>query len=331
MPAFNPSVQRLGTVCIITDDNHKNIATIGTITQKYLSTRSKREQHDKIVSKLKQNLQALMTQLRWIANQPSCMRLFRISSNLLPMYDHPEYNHPYTDFVVSTMVKSSLRRAGDFCREHDIRIAMHPDQYCVINSDKPDVVRKSLNVLYMHEHIITCMGYGQQRQDCTVNIHLNGKTDTVPVEDMSPALRNVLTFENDERTGTVERCLDVCNKYDFPVLYDIHHDWCSRGDYSTSDSSSELLGDVLATWQGARPLFHVSQPTEAVWSCDNTLPDMNSILQTGNNPRDAWKHSDYITNEKLVDIVREMLILGDIEVEAKAKNHAVSALHRKLN
>lgn len=330
MSSFNQNIKRLGTVCIITDDNHKNIATIGKLTQTSLKAVSKVEQYKRIVSKLKQNLSALQTQLKWIATQPAGMRLFRISSNLLPMHDHPELSHPYQDSDVLLMVNNALGRIGVFCRNNDIRIATHPDQFCIINSHNPEVVDNALHILRSHQFIAEAMGYGGKFQDFTINIHLNGRTDTLPIEDMDNTLKRMITFENDEKKGTTERVLDVCNRYGLTCLYDIHHDWCNRGDYSVSDSSSKLLQDVIATWRGVRPLFHISQPTEDVWSCNNTLPCRDDIVSRFNKSA-PYKHSDYISNTPLIGIVCHMHELGDIEVEAKTKNHAVLQLFNQIN
>jgi UV DNA damage endonuclease len=121
------------------------------------------------------------------------------------------------------------------------------------------------------------------------------------------AIQNRLYLENDDTTYNVEEVLSVCKLVNRPVVLDFHHDRC----LPSSKETKAYMGDIVATWHGARPKFHLSS------SKDDT-----KIIKS---------HHDYIM---LDDFNRVIDIIGDLEcdimIEAKQKDLAIFKLRKDM-
>ncbi|AAQ17773.1 hypothetical protein Aeh1ORF111c [Aeromonas phage Aeh1] len=261
----------------------------------------------KLADKVNDNLQALENLVLRVAKLPQNRRMLRVTSDLLPLFTHPKYGKLYED--LNKRITYKLALIGDVAQRYGIRLSMHPSQYTVVNSDKPEVVDAALIDLEMHtfilKHLLVPMGEG------IINIHLNGKTDIIPVERMSDHLKSYLTFENDEKTGTLTRTLEVCEKYGFPLVFDIHHHRCNKTDGGILLRGTDPLAHrILGTWIGrkCRAKMHVSQSRGT------------------DNFRDLCAHSDMITEYAIEEVLSTYIRSWDIMVEAKFKNVAAAKL-----
>jgi UV damage endonuclease UvdE len=319
---FNFNIKRLGFACMISDE--KGIQDvkykIGTLTQKKMFTLSESIQYEKLTNKVKENIVALNNQIFFVSSLPIEDRMFRISSSLLPMYDHPTLYKLYDESLLF-FLKKELSRIGMFAKEKDIRLSMHPDQFCVLNSENIEVIKKSIICMEKHADIVDMLGFGIEFQDFKVNIHLNGRTDILPMEDMSETIKKCMTLENDEKKGTINRVLEVCQKYELAMVFDIHHHWCNtEGEYLSWEN--DIIKDIRNTWKGVRPTMHLSQSIERLWSKNNELPNMKEIVKEHKRGK-TFAHSQFIDNIKLVEYMLPYNELFDIMIEAKMKNQAV--------
>ena len=327
----NSQQKRIGTVCMTGTFNDGKFkaykdTTIGTITQRSMLnicnvdviddlTSEHIQQHKqalqaKLLSKVKQNLQALRNQLQHIASLPIDCRLFRISSNLLPLFDHPMFSKLY-DQAMLAVVDVGLLKAKNIIDFYDIRVCTHPDQFVVVNSTTESVRVKSYTTLYYHKFFMERLTTSDQT---SINIHLNGNLDHLPELDngLYADLIPWLSFENEDKngklfTGSTINTLEVCERYNIKMLFDLHHHLALEGEHLPFNSN--LIQRIVDTWQGVRPLMHLSQGRET--STDR-------------------KHSDYIDNDCLVVYAREFLKVADLELECKAKGSAVSMFYNAV-
>lgn len=271
--------------------------------------------HDKVVSKVKQNLNALYTQLQHVAKMPTDCHMFRISSNLLPMFDHPQYKMLYNGYLLK-IVQVGLARCKKLIDEYSIIVTCHPDKFSVINSDKESVRLKSFVTLEYHRYFMEQLTTWDK--SC-INVHINGKLDHTPEFDkgLYPELRKWLSCENDDvilHAGVLPT-LTYCNKYNIKMVYDLHHDFCENRGQGYSIDDERTLASIINTWQGHTPIFHVSDSRDPLESTHKKLSP----------------HSDYINCEKVIGRTKELLEFANIEVEAKAKNRAISRLYKNIN
>ena len=338
---------KLGTCCQILDDNGKQYKNtiIGTVQQsaldkliaqgrfadhKVVTTNPPQRMlvletdkaafkrcHDKVTSKVKQNLNALYEQLQHVSKMPSACHMFRISSNLLPMFDHPQYNMLYNDYLLS-IVKAGLARCKKLIDKHNIIVTCHPDQYNIINSDKDHVRVNSFRTLEYHRYFMEQLTTFDQ--SC-INVHVTGKLDHSPELDRGeyPELCKWLSIENDDTNTNagVLATLEFCDKYNLKMVYDIHHDYCENLGNLVADDD-RIMASVITTWNSQTPIFHVSDSRDSV--------PVEEYM-----PRRLSPHSDYIDCDKAIQRTKGLLEFAHVEVEAKAKNNAVSRLYCDLS
>jgi UV DNA damage endonuclease len=257
----------------------------------------------------------------WINNCNNCysvitrlysenIKLFRVSSNLLPLYDLvPEllYN--------SESVKNILYKIGSFVKSHNMRLTTHPDQFVVISSDKQDVINKSIKMLNHHAWVMDQMGLDLSAF-YAINIHggTKGNITTLisSIKSLSDNVKQRLTLENDERSYNVKDLYKVYEETGIPICWDSHHHAFNNADLS----SEEALDLCKLTWGDIKQLTHLS----------NTDP-----LFVNGSFTERRKHSDY------VHYIPECQRLGnnqnelDIEFEFKMKNLAIFKAIKDFN
>lgn len=230
------------------------------------------------------------------------IKVFRVSSSLLPLYDClPNVLHE------SQEVKSLLGSIGKFILENKMRLTTHPDQFVVLSSNKNEVIQNSINMLHHHGWV-----FDQMELPATpyyaINIHGGTKGNTSilvqSVNKLSESTKKRLTLENDERSYNVVDLVKVFEETGVPICWDSHHHIFNDGGLT----STEALEMSKKTWGEIKPLTHLS----------NTSPDLVNGSFT-----DRRKHSDYvhyIPDHQMNDNNDDKI---DIEFEFKMKNLAI--------
>ncbi|MGF7034981.1 UV DNA damage endonuclease [Paenibacillus mucilaginosus] len=268
-----------------------------TFTYKLFSQRPREEAMQRAIEVGRKNLEATRRILYY--NAAHGIRLFRLSSSLIPLATHPEVL-----IDVAEVYKKELAELGGFARLHDIRLSMHPNQFTLLNGKDP-VVEAAIRDLEYHAALLDGMGLDDS---AVINIHVGGvygdkasamerlyeKFPEVP----APVAAR-MTFENDDKTYTLLETLEVCERLGRPMMLDLHHDWCNPSGTEPLD----VLGRIRATWGGRPMKIHVSSPKEE---------------------KDFRSHADYINPEPLAAFLRGCREAGleriDVMVEAKMKD-----------
>jgi UV DNA damage endonuclease len=240
-----------------------------------------------------------------------CARLgisaFRISSQLFPLATHPVSGYALEQLVDGGEVIRRLVEAGQVARQHGIRLSLHPDQFVVLNSVRPDVVSSALTELEWQARIATVVGadviclHGGSTAggwDAAIDRLIAG------IERLSPAVTSRLALENDDRCFPIVELLPVSLATGIPLVLDAHHHRVLDAGLTLEDATDW----ALATWGDREPHFHISSP-RAGWG--------------GGDPR---PHADFIDPR---DVPRYWLELArplTVDVEAKAKERAVLRL-----
>ena len=302
-----------------------------TTTLRWLNSASVEAAAAKLLELVEHNLDAQLRLLAYVAELPPTLRMVRLSSDLLPLYSHPQVAEFYRNPNVQADLQTRLGAIGAFARSADIRLSFHPDQYCVLGSDRPDVVENSLAEFEYHADMIRMMGYGQRFQDFKCNVHIAGRLGAAGVRAVWPRLsqeaRNVITFENDEKTYGVDDCLGLADLA--PVLLDIHHCWIHENDYIAHDDPR--LAPIIASWRGVRPVMHYSQPPERLQELGFTAQQKLEIpaLLEQVNKRDLYQHSERMWNDWTNRYALGFMGDFDIMFEAKHKNLATLDFYQR--
>ena len=233
----------------------------------------------------------------------SGIKVFRLSSNLFPLFDIVDKNCWDNDDI-----KTTLKKIGHFISMHQMRISVHPGQFCVLSSDSDRVVDNAVTELAMHAWFFDQMGLDES-PFYAINIH-GGKADRTSqlierIESLPSNIRSRLTLENDENCYSLADLVPVHERTGTSLVFDSHHHVFNEGGLSMSDAHNL----ACATWTGGiKPLQHIS----------NTSPDVMDGSFT-----ERRKHSDMIhyVPEPQLAALRDDTI--DVDVEAKHKNLSV--------
>lgn len=278
-----------------------------TFTYKLFSERPREEAMQRAIDIGRKNLQA--TQRILYYNAAHGIRLFRLSSSLIPLATHPDVR-----IDVAAEYKDELRQLGDFAKAHDMRLSMHPNQFTLLNG-KDSVVQAAIEDLNYHAAILDGMGLDNT---AIINIHVGGvygdkAAATEKLYSNMPLVPahvlDRLTFENDDKTYTLSETLAVCQRVKRPCMLDLHHDWCNPSE----QTPLELLPDIAETWGELPMKIHVSSPK---------------------SDKEFRSHADYIEPEQILAFLKSCKEHGleriDVMIEAKVKDLALFKLAEDL-
>jgi len=287
---------KLGLVCITVSDKVR----YKTTTRKRLLTLEPAEQKRVLQALYIENLGRLSGAIDFC--QAHSIRLYRLSSNTFPFAD---------DVIgedVLTEIAEGLRQVGHRANALGIRLVLHPDQFVVLNSDRPDVIKNSIKVLATHARVFDLMGLPRSNW-ALMNIH-GGKGDRPErlinvIRDLPDPIRLRLTLENDEYTYSAAELLKVCHDAEVPMVFDAHHHVVHEKLESYEDPSvAEMLAAARTTW---------------------TIPEWQLVhISNGQDFFQDRKHSGLI-----FDMPSAYRNAPWIEIEAKLKEEAIARVQEQ--
>lgn len=251
------------------------------------------------------NLQDCLRILRY--NLRKNITVYRMSSDMFPWFTHYEFNElPRFDRITTL-----LQEIGTFVMENNMRVGFHPGPFCIISSEKEDVVMRSIDELNKHAQMLDMMGLPANNY-YSINIHLNSTKPTLEASAMrfcgnfyllSDSCKARLTVENDDKPAqfTVKHLYDYVHKVvGIPIVADSLHWKCHPGDMSWEDT----LRLAVSTWEAknTKPLCHHSNSRKL-------FEDKASTLQS---------HTDYFY-EPFESFDMDV----DVELECKLKDVAL--------
>lgn len=257
------------------------------------------------------NLDGLMEMLRW--NLEQGIHFLRISSDVVPFASHAAFPYDWRRRFENRFAE--IRR---FVEENGVRLSMHPGQYTVLNSNRPDVVDSAVEELEYHASFLEAVA----PRDGTMTLHVGGAYGDKPsamerfkqnVERLSLRARGRLTIENDDKVYHLDDVLPLCEELGLPLVFDYFHHQCHFAGASYDEGLTGRLERVVATWKGAVPKFHLSS----------------------RKPGSRTSHADYVLAEDLDAFLGVMELVGgpepfDLMLEAKYKDRAVLELMHYL-
>ena len=105
---------------------------------------------DKLDNIIKSNLEDLIKILNY--NIKNNIHFYRLTSKLIPLATHNNVDFEYID-----RYKYYYEKISYLINKHNIRIDVHPDQFCVLNSTNKDIVNASIIILNYHLKILNAL------------------------------------------------------------------------------------------------------------------------------------------------------------------------------
>ena len=301
----------------------------GTTTVAWLDRQTQANAEQKLWELMEQNISSVERLVERVGSLDEQLRMVRLGSDILPVYTHASWSYFYQLPDVRQALEKGFARVGERARQQDVRLSFHPGQFCVLASDNPDIVNRSLEEFEYHVDMVRWMGFGRSFQDFKINVHIAGRCGGEGIraayKRLSPEARNCITIENEEMKHGLAACLDLCDL--LPVVLDIHHHYIHDAEYIRPDDPR--VRQVVESWRGTRPTMHysVSRESELPNHPVDQLPDLNLLLESGQKKSRLRAHSNFYWNTAVNDWALSFLDDFDIMCESKGKNLASFELY----
>jgi len=239
-------------------------------------------------------------------NGENNIRMYRMSSDMFPWMSEYEIE----DLPDYEKIKENLLVAGNLSKDLDQRLSFHPSPYCVIASENPDVVKKSIKELRQHGQIMDLMGL-ERSYKYPINIHINTTKPTKKdaadrfintFKVLPESVKKRLVVENDDKKTqfTPSDLYEMIYKESgIPITYDFLHHKCNPD----SLSEMEALDLCISTW-----------PKETI--ALTHFSDSRKLFEDSSAKEVA--HSDWIWSK-----IETYDRVFDIELEVKMKDLAL--------
>ncbi|MGI8486044.1 MAG: UV DNA damage repair endonuclease UvsE [Thermomicrobiales bacterium] len=235
---------------------------------------------DRFLETVRLNLEGLLGILEW--NLEHDIRYFRISSGTITLS-----SHPIIDVDWQRHFADQLAAIGDFIIRNRMRINVHPGQYTLLNSPKPDVVERSIAELMYHAELIDLMGLDDTNK---IQIHTGGVygekeqaiqrfIDTYAT--LPSPIRARLVIENDDRQYSLQDNLVIYEACGIPLLFDTFH----HSIFNNGESLPEAFDLFMPTWNGhGTPMMdYSSQHGERRTGAHTMSIDLNDFAKVIND------------------------------------------------
>ena len=196
---------------------------IGSETTKLSTVRLANASIDNLRRVITSNLKALQAMILY--NVDNGIKLFRISSDIIPLGSHPAMQ---IDWV--SEFKGKLFLIGEQIKHNNIRVSMHPGQYTVLNSPNAEIFKRTVDDLKYHCAFLDALGCDTT---CKIILHVGGvysdKNQSMKrfIKNYSALDENIkarLVIENDDKSYTAEDVMIISNQTGLPVIFDyLHH------------------------------------------------------------------------------------------------------------
>jgi UV DNA damage endonuclease len=277
------------------------------------------------------NTTAAVRLIERVASLPANRRMVRLGSEMLQGYTEKDWKAWWQQPDVQRHLEKIFAPIGETARRLDVRLSFHPGQFCVLASENPGIVERSIEEFEYHADMARWMGYGKSFQDFKINVHISGKRGPAGIKDalrrLSPEARNCITIENDENAWGIESSLELAK--DCALVLDIHHHWIRTGDYI--QLTDDRVKGIIDSWRGVRPAMHysVSREDYLVDHTADVAPDHAELLETGHKKQKLRAHSDFYWNQASTDWALSFWSQFDIQCESKGKNLASEQVYNR--
>ena len=256
---------------------------------------------------IKKNLNALKKIIQY--NIDNDIRLFRISSDIIPFGSHPMNTLDWEKEFKSEINELSAMIGGS-----KMRISMHPGQYTVLNSIRQDVVDRAIVDLEYHCKFLDALACSTASK---IVLHVGGVYgDKKASSDsfiknhnaLTRGIKSRLVIENDDTSYNISDVLSISKETGIPVVFDVLH-------HHVNAPNEELLIEDWIKLAGK------------TWRESDGVQKIHYSQENPNGKKGA--HSKYIRSSQFLDFYNNHIIDNiDIMLEVKDKN--LSAIKCKL-
>ena len=263
---------------------------------------------NKIDSIIKENLTNLEKIIDY--NIKNNIHFYRLTSKLIPLATLKELNFDYTE-----KYKEYYERIGNKIKKYNLRIDTHPEEFCVLNSTKKEIVENSINILKYHYNILNALNIENKIIILHIGSSVFGKTNSIKrfinnFKKLPNYLQQSIAIENDDKIYNIKDTLSLCETLNIPMILDYHHHICNNDNLDIFTYTKRIFD----TWKDKTPKIHFSTPKNK-------------------SKKEFRAHHDYINVNDFINFLELIKPLNkniDIMLECKAKDEALFKLVRLL-
>ena len=283
------------------------LTSSSTITYSHYQKLGVKKGNEKMHQVILSNLNALKEILKY--NVCNDITFFRMTCNLIPLGTHPK-----VDCEVWKQYQKEWEEIGNYIKKHQLRVDLHPDQFCVLNSVNPDVVENTIHTLTFYQNLLEAM-----HLNSVLVLHIGGgvggKKEAMQrflknFKRLNMQLQQMIVLENDDKIFTIQNTLELCERLNIPMVLDYHHYKCNHN----REKIEDYIERIFATWKDRpeNPKVHFSSPK---------------------NKKEKRSHHDYINSDDFIVFLEKIQFTNqdfDVMIEAKMKDEALFRLIREL-
>ncbi len=272
--------------------------TVGVPKTALSSCIMKNASNERLKELIAHNLNSLENMISY--NAQNEIKLFRISSDLIPFGSSPANTLPWKDIF-----KEKFEIIGEKISKNKIRVSMHPGQYTVLNSPDPEVVKRSIEDLKYHFDILKLLG---TKSESKIILHVGGvygdKKSAVArfcenFTHLDDEIKDRIVIENDERNYNASDILDLSEKLGIPAVFDNLHNFINPSEILDENALIKLFAKTWREKDGRQKIHYSEQKPDAK----------------------AGSHSDFVSAGKFLDFYERINgAFLDIMLEVKDKN-----------
>lgn len=290
---------RLGYACI---SKTLDITSSHTITYtNYEKTRNKEEKLIEITNKNLNNLEEILKY-----NIKNNIHFYRMSSKIIPLATHPNIK-----INLLNIFKEKLEHIGNIIKENNLRVDIHLDEYCVLNSTNSNIVSSTINIIKFYKNMLKTMNI-----ESYMILHIGSSAFGIEksitrfinnFKKLDEESKNMIILENDDKVFKIEDVLKICKTLNIPMVLDYHHYKCNK-----VEPLEQHIKEILNTWNNITPKMHLSSKK---------------------NNKEFRSHHDYIDINDFIELTNILKTQNkniDIMIEAKEKDMALFKLIREL-
>ena len=196
---------------------------IGTPNTNIRNVMQRNATPEKLMEVTAHNLAALERMIDY--NRKNDIKLFRISSDLIPFGSSPVNALPWWDIHAE-----AFQHIGAKIQKSSMRVSFHPGQYTVLNSPDENVVARAILDLAYHDKMLECLGVDNKNK---IVLHVGGicgdkaaalERFETNFKRLPETVQNRLIIENDDRLYNIEEVIGLAFRLQIPAVYDnLHH------------------------------------------------------------------------------------------------------------
>lgn len=232
------------------------------------------------------------------------IHFYRISSKLIPLATKDDVSFDYI-----YKYKKYYNKIGKKIRDSKMRVDFHPDQYCILNSVKEDIVYNSIKILEYHYKLLDALGVNDKVLILHVGSSTFGKDNSIKrfinsYNKLPLYLKKCIAIENDDKVFNVSDVIKISNNTGIPIVLDYHHHMCNKSNID--------INAIFDSWGDRVPKVHFSSPR---------------------GKKDFRSHNDYINGDNFICFIEFLKKYDrdvDIMLEAKCKDDSLFRLVRYL-